>query len=232
MSSIAAVLKWVGAHERTTLVTLTLIALCVWGFVEIGGFVLDGDSRTLDERILLAMRMAGDTTDPIGPTWLEELARDVTALGSIGLIGFLTLSSAGFLALQRKSHTALYLVLAVTTGVVASFVLKAVFARPRPDLVAQGQAVYTSSFPSSHSMLSAVAFLTLGALLAGTLESRRLKAYLLGLAALLAAAVGISRVYLGVHWPTDVLAGWTAGAAWALACWMIAHRLRQRGAVE
>jgi undecaprenyl-diphosphatase len=186
----------------------------------------------LDERILLAMRVAGDTTDPIGPKWLEELARDVTALGSIGLIGFLTLSSAGFLALQRKSHTALYLVLAVTTGVVASFVLKAVFARPRPDLVAQGQAVYTSSFPSSHSMLSAVAFLTLGALLAGTLESRRLKAYLLGLAALLAAAVGISRVYLGVHWPTDVLAGWTAGAAWALACWMIAHRLRQRGAVE
>lgn len=114
----------------------------------------------------------------------------------------------------------------------ASTLLKQLFARPRPDLVPHAQLVYTSSFPSGHSMMSAVTFLTIGALLAGAQSSLRLKAYLLGSAALLTLLVGASRVYLGVHWPTDVLAGWTAGAAWALLCWAIAEWLRGRGEVE
>ena len=231
MARLAAALRWIGTHERTTLVALTLAALGVWGFVEIADYALEGESRAIDERILLAMRTA-DPGDPLGPRWLEELARDITALGSTGFIALLVLASAGFLVLQRKTHLAGYLVLAVGTGMLASFALKSGFDRPRPDLVPHGQHVYTSSFPSGHSMMSSLAFFTVAALLASAQRSLRLRAYLLCLAVLLTVAVGVSRVYLGVHWPTDVLAGWAAGCAWALLCWSVANGLRRRGEIE
>jgi undecaprenyl-diphosphatase len=232
MPSLGAALRWIGDHESKTLVLLTLVALCSWGFAEIADHALDGDSQHLDQRILLAMRTDTDPTDPIGPIWVEELARDVTALGSMGFVTFLTLASAGFLALQGKRHPALYLIVAVSTGTAISLALKSIFDRPRPDLVPHAQAVYTSSFPSGHTMLSTLAFFTVAAILASAQTNRRLKAYLLCLAAFLSLAVGLTRIYLGVHWPTDVLAGWTAGAAWALLCWTIADYLRRRRLVR
>ena len=106
------------------------------------------------------------------------------------------------------------------------------FGRPRPDLVPHATQVYTASFPSGHAMMAAVTYLTLGALLARVQPRLRLKLYLIGLAATLTVLVGCSRVYLGVHWPTDVLAGWTLGAAWALGCWAIALWLQARGRIE
>lgn len=225
-------LYWIGLHERDVLVALVLAAAAVWGFAELADEIDEAGAGTVDARLLLAFRASGDPTDPLGPGWLEELARDVTALGSLGMISFLTLATAGFLVLQQKKHIALYLVLAVGSGVLISMALKAGFSRPRPDLVPHAARVYTSSFPSGHSMTSAVTFLTLGALLAGTQPRWRLKAYFLVLAVLLTILVGVSRVYLGVHWPTDVLGGWTAGSAWALLCWVVAERLRRRGRVE
>lgn len=84
-----------------------------------------------------------------------------------------------------------------------------------------------SSFPSGHSKLSAVTYLTLGGLLARMHPQPWVKTYLLLLATLLTFLVGVSRVYPGVHWPTDVLAGWAAGAAWALLCWLFAGWLQQ-----
>jgi undecaprenyl-diphosphatase len=113
-----------------------------------------------------------------------------------------------------------------------STLLKMGFDRPRPDLVPHGALVYTASFPSGHATLSAVVYLTLGALLARVQPRLVLKLYLLGLAILLTVMVGVSRVYLGVHWPTDVLAGWAVGAAWALLCWATALWLQRRGRVE
>ena len=126
----------------------------------------------------------------------------------------------------------IYVLVAVGSGVAISLLLKAGFSRPRPDLVPHGQAVYTSSFPSGHSMAAAVTYLTLGAMLASARSNRWVRGYLLGLALLVSGAVGVTRVYLGVHWPTDVLGGWTAGAAWALLCWIIARRLRRIGVLE
>lgn len=208
---------------------MLLAAGAVWLFVELADDVLEGDTSTVDEQILLLLRAPNDSSDPIGPLWLEEIVSDLTALGGVGILTILTLASAGFLLLQRKAHLAGYLLAAVVSGAVVSTLLKLGFDRDRPPatFVAHGEVVYTSSFPSGHSMLSAVVFLTLGALLASAQSDLRLRAYVIGLAVFLAVLVGASRVYLGVHWPTDVLAGWSAGAAWALLCWALAERLRQ-----
>src|SRR5690606_22420443 len=109
---------------------------------------------------------------------------------------------------------------------------KGAFGRPRPDLVPHGSLVYTASFPSGHSLMSTATYLTLGALLARVLDGRSLKIYVFALALGLAVIVGVSRVYLGVHWPSDVLAGWSAGAAWALSCWFVARRLQRSGRLD
>jgi undecaprenyl-diphosphatase len=215
-----------------TLVTLAAAALAVWFFVELADDVAEGETRRFDEAVLLAFREAGDRDDPIGPSWVEEMARDVTGLGGFTVLTLLTLAVTGFLLLQRKWHLAIYVAAAVATGTIASNLLKAGFDRPRPDLVAHGQHVYTSSFPSGHSMISAIVFLTLGALLAGAQKERAMRGYVMALAVLLATAVGLSRVYLGVHWPTDVLGGWAAGAGWALLCWAVSRQLRSRGRIE
>lgn len=232
MGFLSRLTAWFGAREVGTLAALLLAAGGAWFFVELADDVLEGDTASVDERLLLMLRAPEDLSDPLGPPWAEEFARDVTGLGGAGVLTLLTLASAGFLSLQRKAHLAVYLLVAVASGTVGSLLLKMGFDRPRPALIAHGQVVYTASFPSGHSMLSAVAFLTLGALLASGQTNLRMRVYLIGLAVFLTVIVGVSRVYLAVHWPTDVLAGWTAGAAWALFCWGVAERLRRRGTVE
>ena len=219
-------------REVAVLVALALAAAAIWGFAELADEVLEGTTRTFDEAILLALRSATDLSDPIGPGWLEELMRDVTALGGMGILTFITLAVAGYLALDGKRHAALFVLVAVGGGMLLSTVLKMGFDRPRPDLVPHEASVYTASFPSGHAMLAAVVYLTLGALLVRVQARRRLKLYVLGVAIVLTMAVGASRVYLGVHWPTDVLAGWAIGAAWALLCWAAALWLQRRGRVE
>ena len=214
-------IQWLGKHELTTLILIAVIGGGSWGFIELADEVLEGESEDFDRAVLLSMRNSEDITDPLGPVWLEEIGRDITALGGNAILIFLTLSIAGFLALMKQKWVALFLVCAVASGMLMSSGLKLFFDRPRPDLVPHGSHVYTRSFPSGHSALSAVTYLTLGALLARVQQRRRLKAYILLQALFITIAVGTSRVYLGVHWPTDVLAGWTIGATWAAICWMI-----------
>jgi undecaprenyl-diphosphatase len=143
-----------------------------------------------------------------------------------------TVATIAFLTLARDRHAALLVAIAVFGGTLLSTLLKAGFDRPRPDIALHTTTVYTASFPSGHAMMSAIVYLTLGALLAATQQDNRLKIYILGLSAALTLMVGVSRVYLGVHWPTDVLAGWALGASWAMACWSVMIWLQQRGAVE
>jgi undecaprenyl-diphosphatase len=179
--------------DTVKLFALAAAAFTAWLFLQLADDVTDGETRDFDEAVLLAFREDGERDDPLGPAWVEELARDVTGLGSTVVLTFATLATAGFFLLRRKWHLAIYVAAAVASGSAASLLLKSGFDRPRPDLVAHGQHVYTASFPSGHSMLSAVAFLTLGALLAGALKGRAMQLYVLGLSALLALAVGVSR---------------------------------------
>ena len=205
------------------LVPVALIAAAAWAFIELLDEVSEGETRSIDEAILLAFRVPGDPTDPIGEPWLEEAMRDITALGSAPALVIAVLAVVGFLMLAKAWRPAIFTLVASGGGLVLSSLLKYTIDRPRPDLVPHGNLIYTSSFPSGHSMISAVVYLTLAALVARLIQRKRLKGYALGVAIILTFLVGVSRIYLGVHWPSDVLAGWAAGAAWALGCWLIAN---------
>jgi undecaprenyl-diphosphatase len=220
---ILKLLDWLGGHERGVLLALLAVAGGVWCFLAIAGEVADGDAQSFDRRILLSMRRPGDLM-PIGPPALVEAARDVTALGGLVVLALLTVSTATFLALDGKSRIGAFLIASVASGEGASILLKNVFDRSRPEIVPHAAYASSSSFPSGHSMMAAVTYLTLGALLASYHQRRRVKAFFLLTATLLVFLIGLSRVYLGVHWPTDVLAGWTAGALWALLSWLAARR--------
>jgi undecaprenyl-diphosphatase len=160
------------------------------------------------------------------------MMKDLTALGSTTILTVVTLIVVGYLLISHKRRAALLVACAVGGGTALSNVFKYTFARPRPDLVAHSVDVYTSSFPSGHAMLSAVTYLTLGALLARVEQDVRTKIYVLSVAVLLTLAIGLSRAYLGVHYPTDVLAGWAVGSAWAMLCWTVAIWLQRRGDIE
>jgi len=204
------------------------IAAGLWGFVELAEMARASTPHAFDTSILLAFREAGRPDDPLGPRWLEEAVRDITALGSVSVLALIVLASVAYLVMAGKRFDAITVVVAVAGGQILSSLLKLGIDRPRPDLVAHLADVQTLSFPSGHAMLSAVTYLTLGSLLARAADSRRTAIFFLSLAVLLALLVGISRVYLGVHWPSDVLAGWCAGFAWALACWIAARWISAR----
>lgn len=208
------------------LLSLLIVVGGTWGFIELLEEVYEGETRFVDE---WAIRTIGGYA---APAWLEEVGRDLTALGGIAVLSLVTIAVCGYLLINGKRHAMLLLIAATLGALVISFVLKDLIDRPRPDLVTHRSHVMTQSFPSGHSMLSAAVYLTLGALLARLSNSWWLKCYFIGIALLLTGLVGISRVFLGVHWPTDVLAGWTAGLVWALACWGVARYLQLRGQVE
>lgn len=213
-----------------------VLAALVLGFgamavAEIAEEVFEGEFRAWDERILLWLRAGTDGKDPIGPRWLEESVRDITALGSTVVIGWTVASAAVALLLVGDRRGAGYLLLTIGTGTLLTFVLKHGIDRPRPDLVASHAEVFTRSFPSGHAATSALAYLTLGALAATHLQRRRLQVYVLLMAGFAAFCIGASRLYLGVHWPSDVLAGWVIGVCWAAASVSLAVVLRQRGSL-
>jgi undecaprenyl-diphosphatase len=217
-------------HHLSSL-ALLVFGLGLFAFLYLAGEVIEGETLRFDTWLLLALRVPGDITDPLGPAWIEEMFRDFTALGGVGVLSLLTLISVGYLWLTGQRRVALFLLFAILGGLLLSSMLKSGFDRPRPDLVSHGSHIYTSSFPSGHSMLSAVVYLTGGALLAIVQSAHRVRVYLVGCSILTTLLVGVSRVYLGVHWPSDVLAGWAAGAAWAAACWLVAQWLHERAEI-
>ena len=231
-AELRRLVQWVSGREPVVLVLLLILACGTWGFIEIADNVLEGDTQAFDIWMVRAMRSSDDPATPIGPAWMQEMGRDATALGGVGALTLFILVVAGYLWLDRKFHMLVFLLLATGSGVLITLALKQAVDRPRPDIVPHLSHVATSSFPSGHSMLSAVVYLTLGSLLAASINRRSLKFDVLAIAVLLSLIVGISRVYLGVHYPTDVLAGWIAGLVWALLCWLVARWLQRRHQVE
>ncbi len=231
-SRFAALVARCTRAEPMTLIALIVPAAVLFAFATLGNAIGRGSTRAFDEAVILAMRMPGNLADPVGPLWFEEMVRDFAALGGTGVLTRLVLANAGFLTMTSKGHAALFVLLSVGGGVLISEIMKWGYARPRPDIVPHGAEVYSASFPSGHSMMSAVVYLTLGALLARTQSNRVVKSYVLTLAIVVTLLVGTSRVYLGVHWPTDVLAGWSLGGAWALLCWFVMTWLQSHGQVE
>jgi undecaprenyl-diphosphatase len=214
-------------REIGLILAFAIVAGLTWGFIALAEEVFEGDTEHFDRMVAAAMQGGGSGYDPIGPHWLPEFARDLTALGSYAFLGFLTLAIIGYFLLTDRKARAGLVAASIIGGMLLSNVLKLAFDRTRPDIPTAVQ-VFSSSFPSAHAMLSAATFLTLGALLAQGSADTRVKAYIAALAIILTVAVGSSRVYLGVHFATDVLAGWCVGSAWALLCWTLAQWLRPR----
>ncbi|MDO9432517.1 MAG: phosphatase PAP2 family protein [Pseudomonadota bacterium] len=210
-----------GKLETRTLVVLVALVGVPSLFLSIAGEVAEGETAALDRRLLLAFRSPGDPSDPLGPRWFEESMRDITALGGFTVVTLLTIVAVLLLVFHQRRREALIFAGTVILAYASSEVLKAFYDRDRPMLVAHGSIVYSQSFPSGHSTAAAATFLTLATVLASFESRRRTKALIYALAITAMIAVGVSRVYLGVHWPTDVLAGWALGASWALAAWIV-----------
>jgi len=209
-------------HEFRILLVLGIVLVGIWGFVELSEMVSAGQTNRIDTALLMALRNPADPSQPIGPPQLAEMMRDITALGGVAVLTILSLGVAGYLVLMHRYDLVALVIVSVGGAIVLNYFLKLGFDRPRPDLVPHMTVAYQTSFPSGHSMSSAATYLILGAMMARVQPRRRLKIYFLALAIFIMVLVGFSRVYLGVHWPTDVLAGWAAGAIWALVCWAVA----------
>ncbi|HYD44555.1 MAG TPA: phosphatase PAP2 family protein [Phenylobacterium sp.] len=216
--------------EKVGVVVFAGAAAGLLSFLEIADDMAEGDTRGVDEALMLMLRDPGELSEPVGPAWVKTMAMDFTSLGSLAVLGLIVLLLAGlFLALRRRLEAAL-IVASAGGGLALSQGLKAFFDRDRPDPAWHAVEAVNASFPSGHAMLSAVVFLTLGALVSRFATRRRIRAWALGTAMLLTLLVGLSRVYLGVHWPSDVLAGWCLGSAWAGGCWLAAFLIERRAA--
>ncbi|HEY0599784.1 phosphatase PAP2 family protein [Brevundimonas sp.] len=213
--------------EIAAVSALFIVALGVMTFVELADDMTETDGRAFDQGVLEAMR-PGSMADPWGPGWLETAAMDLTALGGTAVLSLLAVIVTGFLILQRKRLSALLLALGLMGGVGLSEGLKALFGRERPPEALRAVETMSASFPSGHSLLSAVFYLSIGVMLTRAFPQKRFKAYIIGVAVLLTLIVGLTRVYLAAHWATDVLAGWSVGAAWAMALWLAAYAVQRR----
>lgn len=221
-------LSWIGEHELSVLLAVILIIGGLWLAVELADGVIDGNTQKLDMDLIMSLREGQDADNPIGPPWFEEMMRDFTSLGGTGILILIVFAVTFYYLIQARYKEMFFLLLAVVGAFVLSFFLKGLFDRPRPQFIPEGDYVFTASFPSGHALLSAATYLTLGIIIAELLDRNRLKAFVLVLAFFIMILVGFSRVYLGVHWPSDVLAGWALGTVWALAVWLMFRFIRSK----
>ncbi|MEY4555962.1 MAG: hypothetical protein RL093_1081 [Pseudomonadota bacterium] len=216
--------------EIAAVTALFVVALGVMTFVEVADDITEADGQAFDHAVLTWMQpVAGD---PRGPWWLQEAAADLTSLGGISVLTLFAVIAIAFLLIQRKRLSALLLVLGLAGGVALSEGLKAMFERARPPAAYQAVETLNASFPSGHTLLATVFYLSLGVMLTRAFPRAHLKAFVLGAAMTVALLIGVTRVYLGAHWASDVFAGWCAGTAWAMALWLVAYAIGRSQAVS
>jgi undecaprenyl-diphosphatase len=221
----------ISGNELLMLVALLIVVLGTWGFIQLAGKVMAGSTESFDQWAVHSFRAAVIRHVPIDPGILDQAFIDITALGGPTVLVMMTVAIVGFLLWDRRYNAMLLVLMATGGGVILAYLLKEAVGRARPEGL-HLNVVATSSFPSGHSMLSAIVYPTLGTLLARVVPRKRLKIYFMLVALTLSGLIGVSRVYLGVHYPTDVLAGWAAGLAWAALSWTVTKYLQRRGTVE
>jgi undecaprenyl-diphosphatase len=225
-------LRKLDRRELAALLIGLSVCFLLWGFLALASEVMEGTTTALDARILVALRQPGDLSKPIGPAWVESVLLDLTAVGSPTVLGLIVLAVAGFMLVQQRYHSALVILFAAASGELTNWAFKNLFDRPRPTIVPHLREVLTPSFPSGHAMESAIIYLTLGAMVMRMVEGRLSKLYCMGMAILLTVLAGLTRVFLGVHYPTDVLGGWMLGFLWASVCWLVAQHFESETGVR
>ncbi|WP_426038036.1 phosphatase PAP2 family protein [Brevundimonas sp. DC300-4] len=216
----------VARAEFAALGALAIVTLGTMTFVEIADDMTEADGQAFDQMVLHWMQpVAGQ---PRGPWWLHEAAADITSLGGIAVLTLFAVVALGMLLILRKWLSALLLLIGLAGGVALSEGLKALFQRERPPAAFQAVETLNASFPSGHALLSTVFYLTVAVMMTRAFPRRRLKAYVLGVGMVFALMVGLTRVYLGAHWASDVMAGWCVGAAWAMALWLVSYAVERR----
>ena len=214
--------------EFAALSALLVVGLGVAAFAELADDMTEADGQNFDQAVLSALRPEADPSNALGPWWVETAASDLTALGGLSVLALFAVAAVGFLLIQKKRLSAVLLVLGLLGGVTLSEGLKAAFERERPPSAYQAVETLNASFPSGHALLSTVFYLSLAVMLSRAFPRRRLKIYVLGVGIGIAVLVGLTRIYLAAHWATDVFAGWSVGAAWAMALWLVSHAIERR----
>ena len=212
--------------DSGVLIAAAALLVAALVFVKTVDEVVEGETDWVDHHIIhwIAAHPA--------PGWFEEFMRDCTAFGGSYVLSLVTLAVGGFLWLRGERRALAFLLTAVAGALILSLALKGIFHRDRPHILEHRSYTVTTSFPSGHSMLSAAVWLTLGVMLARLETSRYLKAYFILIAIGISFLTGVSRVFLGVHWPSDVLAGWMAGTVWAMTCLFVMRHFQHRGKIE
>ena len=233
-SSMRMMTRWLRARldavrARDLRLVAGLFALGVLAlvFLKLGNEISEGETDRIDRALLLVFR--NSPSDPIGSAAVEASVMHISALGSTAVTALIVIIATLFFALAGRWRYAVLMIACATGTVIGMTLLKGLYSRPRPTVVTPLELPEGLSFPSGHSMISAALYLTLGVLIARALPTRRLRVFAVATGAFLTMIIGVSRVYLGVHYPTDVLAGWTAGAAWALICGLVVQLLGERG---
>jgi len=218
-------LKFVRAHG-VLLAAVVIISGGTLAFVDIAGDMREGSGLPFDTYILHTLHPGPDPSDPVGPAWLYRAMADLTSMGSLAVLTLIAIIAVGYLVLCRRMLQAIALIVGLGGGLALSESLKQLFMRTRPPEIYRASESLNASFPSGHTLMATVFYLTIGVMLAGALKHRFLRVYVLLVGMLLAVIVGITRVYLGVHWASDVLAGWSVGAAWATLCWLVERTIQ------
>ena len=176
-----------------------------------------------DEPLLLWFRLSDDSAQLAGPQWLTSFWSALSWTGNtLPRITAALVIILGLLLLHHR-HSALFMSYVLLSGVTFTVLLKLAIARPRPQLVTHLDYFSSQSFPSGHTLNSTLFYLTTAWVIASLLPSRVLRYLLYTFAIMLSLVTGISRIALGVHWPSDVLAGWVLEATW-LTLWVMLVR--------